>query len=127
MAQKQPHKPLAFMNFEYNQLSPESGMFSLKGNLIGEQDGIPITESFAEKLEGGTQYFIINLEGLQHINSSGLGVLITLLTKARKIGGEVVLAKPSNYINNLLVITKLNSIFRIGDELDADSYFSKED
>ncbi|MEO0898604.1 MAG: STAS domain-containing protein [Bacteroidota bacterium] len=115
------------MNFEYNQLSPESGMFSLKGNLIGEQDGIPITESFAEKLEGGTQYFIINLEGLQHINSSGLGVLITLLTKARKIGGEVVLAKPSNYINNLLVITKLNSIFRIGDELDADSYFSKED
>ncbi|MCB0494437.1 MAG: STAS domain-containing protein, partial [Cyclobacteriaceae bacterium] len=48
-----------------------------------------------------------------HINSSGLGVLITLLTKARKVGGEVVLANPSAYIKNLLLITKLNTIFKI--------------
>lgn len=89
------------------------GIYELNGNLIGETDGIPITESFSDKLEEGVLRFIIDLKGLQHINSSGLGVLITLLTKARKVGGELTLANPSDYIKNLLLITKLNTIFQI--------------
>ncbi len=89
------------------------GVYQLLGNLIGEKDGIPITDSFSEKLDEGIKNFVIDLGDLQHINSSGLGVLITLLTKARKTGGEVVLANPSDYIGNLLLITKLNTIFQI--------------
>lgn len=88
-------------------------IYHLSGNLIGETDGIPITESFSEKIEEGARQFVIDLSELQHINSSGLGVLITLLTKARKIGGEVTLANPSSFIKNLLIITKLNTIFKI--------------
>jgi anti-sigma B factor antagonist len=103
------------MDFTY-QAESGVGTFNLKGNLIGENDGIAITESFAEKIESGTKNFIINLADLKHINSSGLGVLITLLTKARKIGGELVLAEPSDYIKNLLLITKLNTIFKIYDD-----------
>ena len=37
------------------------GIFELKGNLNGETDGIPLTESFAQKMEEGTQHFIIDL------------------------------------------------------------------
>ena len=88
---------------------------SLKGNLIGENDGIALTEAFAEHLGNDATKFVIDLGELQHINSSGLGVLITLLTKARKVGGDVLLANPSDYIRNLLLITKLNSIFNIFD------------
>lgn len=94
------------------------GIYELNGNLIGETDGIAITESFSDKLEEGTMRFIIDLKGLQHINSSGLGVLITLLTKARKVGGELTLANPSDYIKNLLLITKLNTIFQIHTSVD---------
>ncbi|MCI4667406.1 MAG: STAS domain-containing protein [Bacteroidia bacterium] len=107
------------MNFTYKEEAPQTGTYNLNGNLIGEKDGLPITESFAEKLEEGVRYFVINLEKLQHINSAGLGVLITLLTKARKNDGEVVLANPSSYIQNLLVITKLNSIFKIFDDTET--------
>ena len=100
------------MDFSYSK-QEQIGIYTLKGNLIGETDGIPITESFSEQLEVGTHHFVIDLSDLQHINSSGLGVLITLLTKARKVGGEVTLSSPSSYINNLLLITKLNTIFQI--------------
>jgi anti-sigma B factor antagonist len=89
------------------------GILALNGNLIGEKDGLPITENFSGYLENGTHEFIIDLSELQLINSTGLGVLITLLTKARKAGGEVILANPSEYIQNLLLITKLNTIFQI--------------
>ncbi len=94
------------------------GIFHLKGNLIGENDGMDINESFSEQLESGIKHFVIDLSDLQHINSSGLGVFITLLTKARKTGGDVTLAHPSDYIKNLLVITKLNTIFDIHGSLD---------
>jgi anti-sigma B factor antagonist len=100
------------MEFSF-ETADSIGIYSLQGNLIGEKDGLPITESFSEQLEGKVKNFVIDLSELQHINSSGLGVLITLLTKARKIGGEVYLASPSDYIGNLLLITKLNTIFQI--------------
>ncbi|WNJ17470.1 STAS domain-containing protein [Pontibacter sp. G13] len=95
------------------------GVYKLKGNLIGEKDGIPIAEAFADELENGTRKFVIDLSELQHINSTGLGVLITLHTKTRKQeGGEMALAGPSAYIQNLLKITKLNTIFSIFETTD---------
>ncbi|MDP5172903.1 MAG: STAS domain-containing protein [Bacteroidia bacterium] len=100
------------MEFSYESFG-KIGVFVLKGNLIGENDGISLAESFAEQLGAQPKKFVIDLSDLQHINSSGLGVLITLLTKARKSGGDVFLANPSDYIRNLLVITKLTSIFHI--------------
>lgn len=95
------------------------GIFNLEGSLIGENDGIAITEAFTEQLDNGIKNFVVNLETLKHINSSGLGVLLTLLTKSRKAGGELVLVKPSDFIKNLLLITKLNSIFKIYDSVEA--------
>jgi anti-sigma B factor antagonist len=101
------------MNFSYTARDEETGIFSLEGNLIGETDGIPLTESFAEQINNGARNFVMDLTKLQHINSSGLGVLITLLTKARKVSGELVLTNPSEFISNILIITKLNSVFNI--------------
>lgn len=100
------------MEFEYSS-DQSTGIYALKGNLIGETDGLSITESVSDQLAEGKRNFIIDLSQLQHINSSGLGVLITLLTKARKVGGELILAQPSSYIKNLLLITKLDTIFQI--------------
>ncbi|RMG61575.1 MAG: anti-sigma factor antagonist [Bacteroidetes bacterium] len=113
------------MDFSFKAHNAHTGTFHLKGNLIGETDGINITESFMEQLEQGIRNVILDLSELQHINSSGLGVFITLLTKARKVGGEVMLAGPSDYIQNLLMITKLNTIFHIhGSEAEALSSLS---
>jgi anti-sigma B factor antagonist len=89
--------------------------FTLTGNLVGETDGMALADAFNEYLESGVTKFCIDLTELKHINSSGLGVLITLLTRTRKKDGELVLINPSTYIRNLLLITKLNSIFRIFD------------
>ncbi|RMG19091.1 MAG: anti-sigma factor antagonist [Bacteroidetes bacterium] len=113
------------MEFKYiadNQI----GTYYLKGNLIGEKDGISITESFSNELEDGMRNFIVDLNELIHINSSGLGVLITLLTKARKAGGELILSNPSSYIQNLLLITKLDTIFQIFPSLEESKEFYRQ-
>ena len=71
-------------------------------------------------LENGSNiiFCAIDIHDVRYINSSGIGVLITILTKFRNKGGEVVLIKPSDSVEKLLVITKLNSIFTIVPNLD---------
>ena len=101
------------MEFEYTEEDEKAGLYKLSGSLIGEHDGMSLLNHFADRVEEGQHHFVIDLSAIKHINSTGLGVFITLLTKARKKGGEVVLVNPSEYIKNLLLITKLNSIFQI--------------
>ena len=85
----------------------------LNGDLIGENNGPEIMELAASALKKGVDKCLINLEEVRYINSSGIGVLITLLTKFRNQGGEVVLVNPSEHVNKLLIIIKLRNIFII--------------
>jgi anti-sigma B factor antagonist len=107
------------MKFSFEPITKTIGVFHLEGNLIGEQDGMPLTDAFNEQMEDGFINFALNLTELKHINSSGLGVFITLLTKARRKDGELVLVSPSDYIRNLMLITKLNSIFTIYQSIES--------
>ncbi|MFN0203294.1 MAG: STAS domain-containing protein [Bacteroidia bacterium] len=93
-------------------------VYQLSGSLIGENHGISIVESINQAISEGEKRFVMDLAELQHINSTGLGVLITLLTKARKVGGDLVLANPSKFIQSLLLVTKLNSIFKVFESAD---------
>lgn len=106
------------MQYKYEVSESQVGVYTLEGNLIGENDGMILTNSFNDHIEDGTLNFVMDLSSLQHINSSGLGVFITLLTKARKKGGELFLVNPSEYIRNLMMITKLSSIFSIYDTVE---------
>ena len=72
-----------------------------------------VIETVAAALQQKIMNCIIDISGLRYINSTGIGVLITVLTKFRNKGGEVYLMKPSESVQKLLVITKLNAIFQI--------------
>ncbi|HTJ50954.1 MAG TPA: STAS domain-containing protein [Cyclobacteriaceae bacterium] len=85
----------------------------LTGDLIGENNGMGILEVVNGSIHEKVTRCIIDISGLRYINSSGIGVLITILTKFRNKGGEVYLMKPSESVQKLLVITKLNAIFQM--------------
>lgn len=85
----------------------------LTGDLIGEDNGAAIIEVVSDALQKKVPICIVDISGLRYINSSGIGVLITILTKFRNKNGEVYLMKPSESVQKLLVITKLNNIFHI--------------
>jgi len=85
----------------------------LTGDLIGEDNGAAIIEVVNEALHSKVPTCLVDISGLRYINSAGIGVLITILTKFRNKNGEVYLMKPSESVQKLLVITKLNNIFHI--------------
>lgn len=85
----------------------------LEGDLIGENDGAAVLGKAADAIQDKILKCVIDISKLRYINSSGIGVLITILTKFRNKGGEVFLLNPSESVQKLLVITKLNAIFQI--------------
>ncbi len=85
----------------------------LSGDLIGENHGLEIIRTADIALNEGIKNCIVNIEDVRYINSSGIGVLITILTKFRNKGGEVFLINPSEHVNKLLIIIKLRNIFNI--------------
>lgn len=105
------------MNFN-STIEKDVIVFKLKGDLIGEQYGLDIIARADENIAEGTLKCIVDISELRYINSSGIGILITLLTKFRNKGGEVCLLKPSENVQKLLIITKLNAIFSVAETMD---------
>ncbi|HNP20315.1 MAG TPA: STAS domain-containing protein [Fulvivirga sp.] len=100
------------MSFEHT-VKDNILFLDLKGDLIGEDNGIDIIEVVNDHIQKNIQLCVVDISGLRYINSSGIGVLITTLTKFRNKGGEMCLLKPSESVKKLLIITKLNAIFII--------------
>lgn len=100
------------MNFNH-QINGSKLTIRLSGDLIGEDNGAAVIEVVNNALQEKALTCIIDISELRYINSTGIGVLITILTKFRNKGGEVYLMKPSENVQKLLVITKLNAIFQI--------------
>jgi anti-sigma B factor antagonist len=90
----------------------------LQGDLIGDEVGPKLVEFVTDAIQDKTMFFVVNLKEVRYISSSGIGVLITMLTKMRNVGGEVYLTSPSEHVSKLLIITKLNNIFTLFDTLE---------
>jgi anti-sigma B factor antagonist len=93
-------------------------ILTLKGDLIGENNGPELVNIVNDHLHDHLNRCAVDLSEVRYMNSSGIGVLITLLTKFRNQEGEMILIKPSEKIEKLLLITKLNNIFSIVDSKD---------
>jgi anti-sigma B factor antagonist len=100
------------MNFA-KEIKGKSLILRISGDLIGEDSGTQLIEAVNEAVNHQVAVCVIDISDLRYINSSGIGVLITILTKFRNKGGEVYLMNPSESVKKLLVITKLNSIFQV--------------
>ncbi|MBK7653005.1 MAG: STAS domain-containing protein [Flammeovirgaceae bacterium] len=100
------------MNFG-QEIKGNSLILRISGDLIGEDNGTQLISAVNDAMSHQASVCIIDISDLRYINSSGIGVLITILTKFRNKGGEVYLMNPSESVSKLLVITKLNAIFQI--------------
>jgi anti-sigma B factor antagonist len=99
------------MNFG-QEIKGKSLILRISGDLIGEDNGTQLVSAVSDAVSHQVTTCIIDISDLRYINSSGIGVLITILTKFRNKGGEVYLMNPSESVRKLLIITKLNAIFQ---------------
>ena len=114
-----PKKQKKSMKLSYKTSKDEKAHYlSIEGDLIGDEVGPKLVEVVSDAIQEGARTFVIDLSEVRYISSSGIGLLITMLTKMRNVGGEVFLTSPSEHVKKLLIITKLNNIFTVYDSVE---------
>ena len=88
-------------------------IISLSGNLINKHQVEDLLNELDFYLNEGKNNIVVDLKEMQYMNSTGLSVLINIFTQVRNRGGEVVLINIPEKINQLLLVSKLNSIFNV--------------
>jgi anti-sigma B factor antagonist len=93
-------------------------VFDLDGSFVLGGDG-QFRKHVADNIEGGGRKLIINLAKVSYMDSSGLGELISCYTKMQRVNGHMKLLHLNNRLNQLLVLTKLITVFETFDSETA--------
>ncbi|KAA3439111.1 STAS domain-containing protein [Rufibacter hautae] len=88
----------------------------LEGDMIGGPETQRLMDLANNTIDDALLLSAVDLSNVRFINSTGIGVLVSLLTKFRNRGGELILINPSEHIRKLLIITKLSAIFTIAED-----------
>jgi anti-sigma B factor antagonist len=82
--------------------------------------------SLVKGLLNDSRQMVLDLAEVTHIDSGGLGTLVSLYASAKKVGGEIKLARVGDHARELLQITRLVTLFEIFDTVeDAIASFRK--
>ena len=91
---------------------------------MGEGSG-QLRSAIQDALAAGSKKILVNLGGVGYVDSSGLGELVGGYTTVKNAGGELKLLSLTKKVKDLLVITKLLTVFdTFDDEKTAVASFS---
>jgi anti-sigma B factor antagonist len=97
----------------------------LSGKITLGEGGVALREEVRKLLAEGKKKIVLNLAEVNYIDSSGLGELVSAYTAVKNAGGELKLLNLTSKVRDLLVITKLVTVFDVkDDEASAISSFA---
>ena len=94
------------------QISGDVFILGCNGRIVFGDEGAVLRERVGSMLPG-TPKIVVNLDGVDYIDSGGLGILVGLLVSARNRGGELKLVSPRERVKDVLRNTNLDRIFRV--------------
>jgi len=78
-----------------------------------------LTDKVRSLLQQGKKQLLINLAGVPYMDSTGLGAMVHAYATATRQGGSVKLLNSTKKLYDLLVITKLSTVFETFDNEPA--------
>ena len=86
-------------------------ILDMDGSVRMGEGAVSLRNSIRGLVDGGKKKILLNLGGVKNIDSSGIGELIANYTTVSRDGGQLKLLNLTEKIQNLLVITKLLTVF----------------
>ena len=78
-----------------------------------------LKQKVLDELERGERRFLVDFSQTGYIDSSGLGVLVSLSKKVRESGGQFRLSSLNDDLRTLFELTKLDTLFQIAPSKDS--------
>lgn len=105
------------MAFRIDQREKEGiRILDLNGRLTVGEGVVALRSTLGAIVEAGHRQVILNMDRVDYIDSTGLGALVVCFTRLQKASGTLKLLKLSRRSIELLVLTKLITVFELFNE-----------
>jgi anti-sigma B factor antagonist len=91
-------------------------ILDLTGKITLGEGGKALRDEVRAHLAKGVRKMVLNLAEVSYIDSSGLGELVSAYTATKNLGGELKLMNLTHKVRDLLVITKLLTVFDVKED-----------
>ncbi len=88
-------------------------LLDLIGKITIGEGSVQLRDAVSRQLDAGRNRIILNLGGVTYVDSSGIGELVSRFTTTKNTGGKLKLLNLPKKIKDLLMITKLLTVFEI--------------
>ena len=86
---------------------PEVSVIDLQGEVTGQVENA-LMDAFAEASNGTTKTIILNFNELEYMNSSGIGLLVTLLIRTQREKQHLLACGLSEHYQEIFTLTRLD-------------------
>jgi anti-sigma B factor antagonist len=94
-------------------------ILDLSGKITIGEGSVQLREAVSRLLAEGKQKILLNLGDVGYVDSSGIGELVSSYTTTSNKGGQLKLLNLTKKIQDLLMITKLLTVFETHDSEEA--------
>lgn len=92
-------------------------VIKLRGRLNLGESLDRTSATLTDLLGAGETHFLLDLQEVPMIDSSGIGLLVRYLTAAKQRGGSLKLLNPSKYVLQTLKLVRVLSLFEVFEDL----------
>jgi len=97
---------------------PDYAVLSVEGE-VDVYTAPVLREKLVRLIDDGPRRIVVNLEAVEFLDSTGLGVLVAALNRARRLDGDLEVVCSRRRILRVFEITGLTKVFTIHESLDA--------
>jgi anti-sigma B factor antagonist len=106
--------PQAQVTMDVRKVSDKVSVIDVKGELTAFAEGV-LMQAYNQASDGRVRAIVLNLEGLEYMNSSGIGLLVTLLIRVNREKQRLLTYGLSDHYQNIFQITRLDDAIGIYD------------
>jgi anti-sigma B factor antagonist len=104
---------------ELESLDPMTAVFRLTGRMTLGMRLREIESKISDTADNGVERLILDLSGIEFIDSAGLGALMILYGNMKLRGGQLRVVSPGARVLDVLKLTHTDSILNIAPNLEA--------
>jgi anti-sigma B factor antagonist len=106
--------PQAQVTMEVRKVSDNVSVIDVEGELTAFAEGV-LMDAYGQASDGRVRAIVLNFEGLEYMNSSGIGLLVTLLIRVNREKQRLLTYGLSEHYRNIFQITRLDDAIGIYD------------
>ena len=106
--------PKAEVKTEVRKAAENVAVIDIEGELTGFAEGV-LMDAYEQASDGGVRGIVLNFEGLEYMNSSGIGLLVTLLIRVNREKQKLLTYGLSEHYRSIFEITRLDDAIEIHD------------